>query len=134
LREFGCSNRQPDHRVGDLLMLKKVMPKSRTIGIAISSALLVLSQADATQAATPLTTVRVHSETANAPQVRHADGDFDRAFIVQRAAETPNQRRGVEESLDAPAGVDRLPSPAAPSADRTRLRFIPAKHPLEIRD
>ncbi len=115
-------------------MLKKVMPKNRTIGIAISSALLVLSQADATQAATPLTTVRVHSETANSPQVRHADGDFDRAFIVQRAAETPNQRRGVEESLDAPAGVDRRRYPSAPRTDRTRLRFIPAKHPLEIRD
>ena len=110
------------------------MPKNRTIGIAISSALLVLSQADATQAAIPLAAVRVQSEPAHPPQMRHADGDFDRAFVVQRGAETQNQGRGVEESLGTPAGGDRQPYPSAPRTDRTRVRFIPATHPHEIRE
>jgi hypothetical protein len=134
LREFYCTNRQPDSRVGDLLTLKKVMPKNRTIGIAISSALLVLSQADAAPAAIPLTTVRVHAEPANPSQTSHADGDFDRAFIVQRAAETPNPPPGAQESLSEPTTVDRRPFPVSPRADRKRLRFIPATRILKIRD
>jgi hypothetical protein len=138
LRELCCTNRQPDHRVGDLLTLKKVMPKNQAIGfgigIAISSALVVLSQADATQAAIPLTTVRVHSGPANPPQMRHADGDFDRAFVVQRTPEAPNPPPGVQESLGEPTTVDRRPFPASPSADRKRLRFIPATRLLKIRD
>ena len=109
LREFYCTNRQPDHRVGDLLTLKKVMPKNRTIGIAISSALLVLSQADAARAAIPLTTVRVHAEPANPSQTSHADGDFDRAFVVQRTPEAPNPAPEAQESLGEPTTIDRRP-------------------------
>jgi hypothetical protein len=115
LRGLHCANRQPDHRVGNLLTLKKAMSKNRTIGIAISSALLVLSQADATQAAIPLAAVHVSSAPANPSQTSHADGDFDRAFIVQRAAEAPNPPPEARESLGVPTTVDRRPFPDEPN-------------------
>jgi len=76
------------------------MLKNRTIAIAASSALLSLSQADATPAATPLATVRVASKSTNPLKLGRAP-DFDRAFIVQQAGEVPSPALETEKPLDA---------------------------------
>ena len=54
--------------------------------IAISSALLALSQVTAAPAATPLTTMRVASKLTKPVHTSQAPGDFDRAFIVQQGS------------------------------------------------
>jgi hypothetical protein len=59
--------------------------------IAISSALLALSQVTAAPAATPLTTIRVASKLTRPLHMGHAPGDFDRAFVVQQTGEIPIQ-------------------------------------------
>jgi hypothetical protein len=59
--------------------------------IAISIALLVISQVTAAPAATPLTTMRVASKLTKPLHMGHAPGDFDRAFIVQQAGKIPIQ-------------------------------------------
>ena len=59
--------------------------------IAISSALLALSQVTAAPAATPLTTMRVASKLTRPLHMGHAPGDFDRAFVVQQTGEIPIQ-------------------------------------------
>jgi hypothetical protein len=61
------------------------MLKNSTIAIAISGALLVLVQAEAAPAATPLTTRRVSSKLTRPPHMKQVAGDFDRAFIVQES-------------------------------------------------
>jgi hypothetical protein len=83
------------------------MLKNRMISIAISSALLSLSQVDAAPAATPLTTVRVASKSAKSLHMGQAPGEFDRAFIVQQKVENPIKELQAEK-------------PAAPQADVTR--------------
>jgi hypothetical protein len=54
--------------------------------IAISSALLALSQVTAAPAATPLTTMRVASKLRKPVHANQTPGDFDRAFIVQQGS------------------------------------------------
>ena len=83
------------------------MLKNRTIVIAISSALLSLSQVDAAPAATPLTAVRVASKPTEPLQMDRAPGDFDRAFIVQPKVENPITEPRAEESPDPQADVTR---------------------------
>jgi hypothetical protein len=68
------------------------MLKNRTIAIAISSALLALSQVDVAFAATPLATVRVAAKPANPSQISQPPGDFDRAFIAQQTGDAPVQQ------------------------------------------
>ncbi|HEX9814197.1 MAG TPA: hypothetical protein VGB31_04520, partial [Myxococcota bacterium] len=63
------------------------MLRSRTSAIAISSALLALSQVAAAPAGTPLTTARVASKLTKPLYVTHAPGDFERAFIVQQTGQ-----------------------------------------------
>jgi hypothetical protein len=63
------------------------MLKNRTIVIAISSALLSLSQVDAARAATPLASIRVAAKPTNPLHVGLPPGDFDRAFIAQQTGE-----------------------------------------------
>ncbi len=83
------------------------MLKNRTIVIAISSALLSLSQVDAAPAATPLTAVRVTAQPTKPLHIGQAPGDFDRAFIVQQTAESPIKELRAEKSLDPQADVTR---------------------------
>jgi len=68
------------------------MLKNRTIAIAISSALLALSQVDAADAATPLATLRVSAKPTDPQRLTQPPGDFDRAFIAQRTGESQLQR------------------------------------------
>ncbi len=83
------------------------MLKNRTIAIAITSALLSLSQIDAAAAATPLTTVRVAAKPTEPLHMGRAPGDFDRAFIVQQAIENPIQELTDEKPLVPQADVTR---------------------------
>ncbi|MCH8083797.1 MAG: hypothetical protein IH885_06140 [Myxococcales bacterium] len=83
------------------------MLKNRTIAIAISSALLSLSNVDASPAATPLTTVRVSAKSTKPLHMGSAPGDFDRAFVVQQTGENP-----IKELPDE--------KPLAPQTDITR--------------
>jgi hypothetical protein len=75
------------------------MLKNRTIAIATSSALLSLSQIDATPAATPLATVRIASESPNPRQTGRVP-DFDRAFIVQQTGGVPSRASRAGKSLE----------------------------------
>jgi hypothetical protein len=68
------------------------MLKNRTIAIAISSALLALSQVGAAPAATPLATTRTAAKPANPVPTSHPPGDFDRAFIAQQTRESQIER------------------------------------------
>ena len=83
------------------------MLKNRTIVIAISSALLSLSQVAAAPAATPLTAVHVVSKPTKSRQMGHAPGDFDRAFIVQQKVDSLITELRAEKSLDTQAGAKR---------------------------
>ncbi len=83
------------------------MLKNRTIVIAISSALLSLSQVDAAPAATPLTAVRVSAQPTKPLQMGEAPGDFDRAFIVQQKTENPITELRDEKSPGPQAGATR---------------------------
>jgi hypothetical protein len=83
------------------------MLKNRTIAIAASSALLSLSQVDATPAATPLATVRIASKSTNPPELGRAP-DFDRAFIVQQTGEVPSGAHRTGKSLETNSS-DRSP-------------------------
>ncbi len=83
------------------------MLKNRTIVIAISSALLSLSQVDAAPAATPLTAVRVTAQPTKPLQMGEAPGDFDRAFIVQQKTENPIRELRDEKSPGPQAGATR---------------------------
>ena len=78
--------------------------------IAISSALLALSQVDAAPAATPLTTMRVASKLTKPLHMGHAPGDFDRAFIVQQTGEITVQPFAdyAKASADSLAGRDSV--------------------------
>ena len=67
------------------------MLKNRTISIAISSALLTLTQVDTARAATPLATLRVAAKPTDPLQLTDPPGDFDRAFIAQRTGESQLQ-------------------------------------------
>ena len=60
------------------------MLKNGTIAIAISGALLALSQVDAAHAATPLATLRLAAKPTEPLHLGHPPGDFDRAFIAQQ--------------------------------------------------
>jgi hypothetical protein len=82
LRTLGYTIRSSGCRIGDFRMLK-----NRTIAIAISSALLSLSQVDAARAATPLASIRVAAKPTNPLHMGHPPGDFDRAFIAQQTGE-----------------------------------------------
>ncbi len=83
------------------------MLKNRTLVIAISSALLSLSQVDAAPAATPLAAVRVTAQPTKPLQMGQARGDFDRASIVQQKAENPIAELRAEKSPDPQAGATR---------------------------
>lgn len=101
------------------------MLKNRTIAIAISSALLALSQVDATPAATPLATMSVAAKTTRPAQMGHAPGDYDRAFIVQQTGEPLIQEPQTEIFSARPVWIYRRPHSAAPNrASSTRI-FIP---------
>ncbi len=64
------------------------MLKNGTIAIAISGALLALSQVDAAHAATPLATLRLAAKPTEPLHLGHPPGDFDRAFIAQQTGES----------------------------------------------
>jgi hypothetical protein len=83
------------------------MLKNRTIAIAISSALLSLSNVDAAPAATPLTTVRVSARSTKPLHMGSAPGEFDRAFIVQQTGENPIKEFRPEKSPGPQADVTR---------------------------
>ncbi len=78
------------------------MLSGRTIAIAISSALLALSQVNAAAAATPLTTKRVASRLTKPLYVTHAPEDFDRIFIVQQTGEILILELQTEKLLSTP--------------------------------
>ena len=78
------------------------MLSGRTIAIAISSALLALSQVNAAAAATPLTTKRVASRLTKPLYVTHAPEDFDRIFIVQQTGEILILELQTEKLLGTP--------------------------------
>lgn len=94
------------------------MLKNRTIVIAISSALLSLSQVDAAPAATPLTVVRVTAQPTKPLQMGEAPGDFDRAFIVQQKIDNPIAELRAEKPL-TPTWIDRRPDLADPDTDHS---------------
>jgi hypothetical protein len=95
------------------------MLKNRTIVIAISSALLSLSQVDAAPAATPLTVVRVTAQPTKPLQMGEAAGDFDRAFVVQQKVDNPIAELRTEKPLGTPIWIDHRPDLAAPSTDHS---------------
>jgi hypothetical protein len=95
------------------------MLKNRTMVIAISSALLSLSQVDAAPAATPLTVVRVTAQPTKPLQRGETPGDFDRAFIVQNKVDSPIAELQVEKSLGTPIWIDHRPDLAAPNTDHS---------------
>jgi hypothetical protein len=82
-RALGYTIQSSGCRIGDFRMLK-----NRTIAIAISSALLALSQVAAASAATPLATIRAAARPTDPLRITHPPGDFDRAFIAQQNGES----------------------------------------------
>ena len=107
------------------------MLKNRTIAIAISSALLALSQVDAARAATPLASVRVAARPANPLHMGHPSGDFDRAFIVQQTGEPMIRELQTEKPIGKPVWIYRRPDPAAANRNRSPWRFIPTARPID---
>jgi len=81
--------------------------------IAISSALLALSQVDAAPAATPLTTLRIASKLRRPLHTSQTPGDFDRAFIVHQgslgfASRPDHATAGLSFADHAKASADSL--------------------------
>ena len=109
------------------------MPKNRTIAIAISSALLALSQVDAAPAATPLAGVRVVSKSAKPLNATDATGDYDRAFVAQRTGDALNEELRTGNFLAPPVWIHRLLDPDTSNRGRSPGRPIPTVGPMEVR-